>query len=577
MCKKTELQDHSGMPIKTPDYYHRIYCMVRIECANYTEVKDIFESAHSKVLKYQSENASSEPGSQPSSSSSSSSDRYAQAYSALLFASGASFFMEAKSGQFQVILQQSPRLAALCAEKSIKFLMKESKANTPVVHYAQCLLGMFHYLGLGVEQNYRTATKWFEEAARNGVDLALYKLSICHSAGHGVAKDELKSFEYCLKAAQNGFPEAQRRMGRFYQSQLDQCTLTAGFGQEMLRWYQAASEQGFSKAQYDLANCYRKIATRQEVFEKFTNEALERSAAENCIAWYTSASEKGHLHALYNLAECYLHGLGTSVKIKKGMQLLQKAADRNCAEAIFELGKRYRIGSGVAKNDMEAKRLLRKAATDHDHIESQFTLADLLSSSSSPDTDDAQEAAAWYISAANAGHSDAMVKAAECFTTGFGVNIDLDAAAKWYERAAEMGNATAQHRFGCCLLMGDGILLDHSKALKWFSSAAARNHVESFVMIGQCYAIGMGVEKDAWKALCWFKKAARVGSVDAQYYVGCRYRDGVGVKVDVRKAREYFELAASRGHEESKQIIQGEKKDMDNQNVSRGFSHQRVL
>lgn len=557
---------------RSADYYHRIYCLVRIECANYVEVKDIFESAHSTVTVDHSENQSSSPISKQSSS-----DRYAQAYSALLFASGASFFMDSKSGQFQVKLQQSPRLAALCAEKSIVFLMDESSSDTSTARYAQCLLGMFYYLGLGVEKDFEIAAKWLKEAAKNGVDLALYKLCICHSAGHGVAKDELKSFEYCLQAAENGFAEAQRRMGWFYQSQLDKGTLTAGFGQQMLQWFQAAAEQGFAKAQFDLANCYRKIATRKEVFEQFSNEALERTAAENCIAWYTSASEKGHLQALNNLATCYLHGLGSPVKLRKGMQLLQKAADRNCVEAIFELGTRFATGCGVAQNVMEAKRLLRKAATDHNHKESQYALADLLSASKHGYTEDAQEAVAWYTSAAHAGHVDAMIKVAESYTTGYGVDIDHRIAATWYQRAAELGNVTAQHRIGCCYLMGDGTDVDHSKALKWLGHAATHNHVESFLMIGQCYDLGLGIERDAWKAVCWFKKAARAGSIDAQYHIACRYRDGVGVRVDGLKAKEYFELAASQGHEEAKRILQGDKKAMNRQNMTVDVAHKQVL
>ena len=77
---------------------------------------------------------------------------------------------------------------------------------------AQYFLGLIHYKGKGVPQDYKTALKWYTLSAEQGNKVAQYNLGVMYSFGLGVVPD--------YKTA--------------------------------LKWYNLSSEQGNALAQYNL-------------------------------------------------------------------------------------------------------------------------------------------------------------------------------------------------------------------------------------------------------------------------------------------------------------------------------------
>jgi len=67
---------------------------------------------------------------------------------------------------------------------------------------AQYNLGIMSYLGQGTEQNYKTAAKWFRMAADQDQPRAQYNLGFLYFEGKGVEKDKLQAFMWIDRAAE---------------------------------------------------------------------------------------------------------------------------------------------------------------------------------------------------------------------------------------------------------------------------------------------------------------------------------------------------------------------------------------
>jgi hypothetical protein len=98
------------------------------------------------------------------------------------------------------------------------------------------------------------------------------------------------------------------------------------------------------------------------------------------------------------------------------------------------LGFRLYAGEGVAKDQVEAVKWLRKAAEQND-AEAQYNLG-------------------------------------VCYAHGEGVAKDLVEAVKWYRKAAEQNFAGAQYNLGVCFYNGRGVAKDWVEAYKWLLLAA---------------------------------------------------------------------------------------------------------
>lgn len=81
---------------------------------------------------------------------------------------------------------------------------------------AQFSLGLMHYHGDRVEQNYEEAVKWWRKAAEQGHAKAQYELGIIYSKGHPVEQNDETAASWYQKAAKQGHAEAQRQIGNMY-------------------------------------------------------------------------------------------------------------------------------------------------------------------------------------------------------------------------------------------------------------------------------------------------------------------------------------------------------------------------
>jgi len=188
-------------------------------------------------------------------------------------------------------------------------------------------------------------------------------------------------------------------------------------------------------------------------------------------------AEKGDLEAHFNLAACYARGWGVAQDQAEAVKWIRKAADQGYPMAQFSLGNCYDNGNGVTKNAVEAAKWMRKAA-DQGFANAQNTLASY-------------------------------------YANGKGVAMSQVEAAKWMRKAADQGDALAQYNLGNSYHVGRGVPKDAIEAVKWTRKAADQGDAPAQFNLGNSYATGAGVAKDTVEAAKWYRKAADQGHAEA--------------------------------------------------------------
>jgi TPR repeat protein len=153
----------------------------------------------------------------------------------------------------------------------------------------------------------------------------------------------------------------------------------------------------------------------------------------------------------------------------------RKAADKGSSSAMVELGVLYGTGSGVARDEAEARKLFERAA-QAGNPRGVTNLAALGGGSTSSDPAHAREL---------------LAKAAET-------------------------NAEAQYQLGLMLADGSGGAKDDAGARTLFEKAAAQNHAGALERMGAFTQEGRGGPKDSSAAKAYYERAAALGDEDAK-------------------------------------------------------------
>ncbi|MGV0006148.1 MAG: tetratricopeptide repeat protein [Candidatus Porifericomitaceae bacterium WSBS_2022_MAG_OTU9] len=94
--------------------------------------------------------------------------------------------------------QFDPLLAVQKGEynKALDHWYKQQESSLEAQNY----IGVMHYMGLGVPQDHKHASEWFERAARAGYAPAQFNLGIVYRNGYGIKQDMYKAFLWMYAA-----------------------------------------------------------------------------------------------------------------------------------------------------------------------------------------------------------------------------------------------------------------------------------------------------------------------------------------------------------------------------------------
>ncbi|RIA87327.1 hypothetical protein C1645_878103 [Glomus cerebriforme] len=237
---------------------------------------------------------------------------------------------------------------------------------------------------------------------------------------------------------------------------------------------------------------------------------------EKAIYWYSKAAEIGNDEAQYNLGRCYRFGIGVEKNEAKAFEYYKLSADQEYLNAQFQLGYCYDYGIGTGINKVKALELYRIAA-EKGHIDAQKGLGILCKN-----------------------------KGIEKF-----IETYLEKVIYWYNNAAENGDNAAQYNLGWCHRFGVGVEKNEVKGFEYYKKSADQGYLNAQFSLGYLYDQGIGTEVNEAKAFEYYKIAAEKGHIFAQNNLGCLYKDGkgvVGVEKNEIKAFEYFKKSANQGY-----------------------------
>ena len=175
--------------------------------------------------------------------------------------------------------------------------------------------------------------------------------------------------------------------------------------------------------------------------------------------------------ALYQLGRAY----AANRQLPEAVAAWRKAADKGSTSAMVELGVLYGTGSGVAKDEAQARKLFERAA--------------------------------------EAGNPRGVSNLAAL--GGSGAAADPARARELLAKAAET-NAEAQYQLGLMLAEGTGGPKDDTAARTLFEKAAAQNHPGALTQMGAFTQEGRGGPKDNAAAKAYYERAAALGDEDAK-------------------------------------------------------------
>lgn len=109
------------------------------------------------------------------------------------------------------------------------------------------------------------------------------------------------------------------------------------------------------------------------------------------------------------------------------------------------------------------------------------------------------------------GYPNAQFGLGMLYSQGAGVPQDFEEAAYWYLLAADQGFAPAQFHLGNAYMRGLGVTLDPARAVHWWRKAAEQHLGQAQFNLGQALWEGDGIEPDRDRARYWFRLAQTNG------------------------------------------------------------------
>jgi len=257
-------------------------------------------------------------------------------------------------------------------------------------------------------------------------------LGQAYEDGNGVPRDDSKAFQWYRKAAEQGDPEAQNKVGVFY-------SLGRGTDrskEEAVTWYLKAARGKSAKAMFNLGAAY------------YNGDGVTTDDVES-YAWFLLAHEAGYPAA------------DDAIKRAESEKLANRSA------AFAKIGQMYITGDELPKDPMEALKWDRKAA-DAGDVEADVKVTSLLlSSGRSPTQEEYAEARKRCEEAANRRFSPGAYCLALIYSRGLGTAKDPVESTKWFGRAADLGNARAALELGEAYWKGIGVQPDLVNAYMW--------------------------------------------------------------------------------------------------------------
>ena len=151
---------------------------------------------------------------------------------------------------------------------------------------------------------------------------------------------------------------------------------------------------------------------------------------------------------------------------EKALRLWLPIAEKDNADAQYNIGILYMKGLGVEKNE--------------------------------------KTAFIWYKRSAANGNTDAMYNLGTMYNQGRVVVRSTKDAVKWWRKSAELGNASGQFNLGVVYAYGRRVKQNTEEAIKWWKKSAQQGNKDARAALYQTYTEGLfGIPVNPKEAKRW--------------------------------------------------------------------------
>jgi uncharacterized protein len=251
--------------------------------------------------------------------------------------------------------------------------------------------------------------------------------------------------------------------------------ITAGAGIALCALILASTHKPARAQSADLVLCDRLAADPTDPDKpKDVKGSAEIAASDLATAIkFCKIASAGSRRALYQLGRAY----AANQQLSEALGAYRKAADKGSTSAMVELGVLFATGTGVAKDEAQARKLFERAAA--------------------------------------AGNPRGATNLAALNESGGAAPDPLKTRAA-LAKAAESNSAEAQYQLGLMLAEGVGGPKDDVAARALFERAAAQDHAAALERMGAFARSGRGGPQDASAAKAYYEKAAALGNEEAK-------------------------------------------------------------
>ena len=218
-------------------------------------------------------------------------------------------------------------------------------------------LGVCYAEGIGTSPDPEAAVRSLERAAAHGSGEAYKYLGDLYISG-GLSERRIEDAMRCYRAAaEHGFPNAYEIMGDiFYEGRLVGCDVAAA-----IELYSLAAREGCAAA----AKKARELTSEREELFAEGKRALE-GEPESAFRSFAISAGMGCVAAYSALADCFERGLGCKRDRRRAFFWYCEAARAEDGSVLYDIGRCYARGIGVAFDFSSAIGYLTKAERQGD-------------------------------------------------------------------------------------------------------------------------------------------------------------------------------------------------------------------
>ena len=388
--------------------------------------------------------------------------------------------------QNQVISAADAAYQQQAYDKAFQYYAKASEFEVARGAY---MCGYMYDYGLGTVRNANLALEWYLKAAEMGDADAQLMCAVCYQLGYDGTVDMENSYRWMSRAADNGNVDAMKQCAKM-------CASGTGVRQneeEALLWYENAAYSGDAEAQYMLGRAYEDgmycKKDEAEALSWFKQAAGQNHtlAMVKCAAIYAQSNQivKDFNQAIGYAEKAYANGFQDVEPLLNYLNQVQREEQSMIAaliekathgdeDAMYALVDIYLDEHGHCYDAVKGMQWMEKIA-DRGNAEKMIECADLYNSENIR-LRNPSRAFYYYEKAARLGNCKAQFICGLACEKGEGTKQDFEKARYWYGKAADQGYPSAMHNLAILLLSGEGGERNAYASERLFRQSAAKGN-----------------------------------------------------------------------------------------------------